>query len=210
MHAIFVVLLVGVLAGAVVCFVVMGLSQARRARRLTGRAGELSLRFDRDDPFDVPRRYAAFAIIGGGHGPYMHNMTHGRIGGRSVRMFDFHYEIGHGARRITRHYGLIVMELEQPLGPILMWHDADIELAPLAARQGASHVRCWSYSGEDEQAARIAACAQPLEALDGSLQIIGTTAMVCVPIRSKSQDYAKNLQAVAAMLTSITGIRSIR
>jgi hypothetical protein len=125
LHAAFEYLLIAVLVAAVISFVVMGLAKVRRSRSLARAAHQRGNRFFRDDPFDVPRRYAKFALISSGHSPCAHNVTDGRLGGRSARAFDFRCELGHGTRRITRHYSVLVVGAAECPHRLLMWSDAD-------------------------------------------------------------------------------------
>jgi hypothetical protein len=195
-------LLVLVLVAAVISFAVMGLWHSRRARRTARLAAEMGLRFDQSDPFDVPGRYAAFALISGGHSPCVGNVVHGRLSGRQVRAFDFRYEIGHGTRRVGRHYGVVVMQA--PGAPeMLAWHQDDLDLAPLAARQARTRVAQWVCGGDMAASQRLTEGAGVLGELHASLQTIGELAMVCVPI-GRRLDYVRRLGELAACVQRLT------
>jgi len=201
-HNAFIVLLVGVLVASVVSFAIMGLLQRRRTRRIARKAHEMGMRFSSDDPFDMPRRYAGFALMGSGHSPKAGNVTYGRLDGQPVRAFDFRYEVGHGTRRLTRHYSVIVSETDTPTPPVLMWHEQDAECAPLAVRSSDRQTACWRYVGSEAIASALAEACMPL-AEDGlSLQIFGTAVMFCVPKRRGGR-YTDRLGEVMAVVARI-------
>jgi hypothetical protein len=157
----FVVLLTTVLLAAVVSCAIMGLMQVRRTRALAGEAHKLGMHFSSDDPFDVPRRYADFALISNGHSPRASNFTHGRLAGHRVRAFDFKYEVGHGTRRLTRHYRVIVVETDRLLPDVLMWNESDAESAPVGAMTAQGRVGNWQVRGDMEAGSTLAhACGQ--------------------------------------------------
>ena len=189
----FIMLLVGVLAAVVVSFVIMGLMQLGRTRTLGREAHALGMRFSAADPFDVPRRYADFALVSSGHSPRANNVTYGRLADWRLRAFDFRYEVGHGTRRATRHYSVIVVEADRELPAVLMWHDQDIEAAPLQARNSDAHVGSWTYRGNPELAAMLTnACIDFVE--EGtSLEACDSALMVFTPVRRREAGYADRL-----------------
>ena len=199
----FTVLLIGVLIASVVYFAVMGLVQRGRTRRLARTAHEMNMHFSADDPFDVPRRYAGFALLAAGHSLRASNVTYGRLDGTPVRAFDFRHELGHGTRRITEHYGVIVAETDVPVRPVLMWHERDAEAAPLAARDSQRRIGCWRLVGDEAFGSFLSEACGPLAADDASIQTYGTAVMVCVPIRRRQQEYANRLGDVLAIVRRI-------
>ena len=203
MHDAFILLMIGVLVAAVISFAIMGLLQRRRTRRLARKAHEMGMRFSPDDPFNVPRRYAGFAMIGCGHSPRASNVTYGRLDGQPIRAFDFRYEVGHGTRRLTRHYSVIVCEADSPMRPLLMWHEQDAECAPLALHGSDRRVACWRYAGSQAGASALAAVFGPLAEEGLSLQISGTAVMFCVPKRRRNQAYSDRLGDLAAIAARI-------
>lgn len=143
------------------------------------------MRFSADDPFDVPRRYADFALICGGHSPKADNVIYGRLGGRRVRAFDFRYEVGHGTRRMTRHYAVVVVEVERDLPRVLMWNDDDAESSPLPTRSADGHIACWSYRGDPEAAVALKNALGDLMSEGASVQTCGTGLMLFAPVRRR-------------------------
>ena len=210
-HLGLVALLVVVLIAAVVSFAVMGIMQQRRGKTLARKAHAMGMRFSGDDPFEVPRRYATCALMTSGHSPRAHNVTYGRIEGILVRAFDFRYELGHGPRRISKHYSVIVAETEQDMPPVLMWNDRDAQLAPLTARQADGHVGSWVFRGSQQLATMLAdAFGQTLADEAASIQVSGTICMVCLPVRQRRQDYAGPLAQAIAKLRALPAFRSAR
>ena len=62
-HVALTVVFTGLFVAAMVSFLMAGARQYRRTCRLRRRAEELGLRFSHSDPFDVPNRYANFALM---------------------------------------------------------------------------------------------------------------------------------------------------
>ena len=183
LQIVFTLLLVAVLVAAVASFIIMGLMQIRRTRALAREAHELGLRFSPGDPFDIPRRYAHFALIGSGHGPRASNVTHGRLSGRPVRAFDFRYEAGHGTQRVARHYNVIVLETDGDLPELWMWNDNDAESAPLRSASGPRRVACWTYTGDGELAGALSEALEPLGPDGTSFEANSTGLMIFTPVR---------------------------
>ena len=200
LQTLFMLVLVGVLAASVISVGIMALMQIARTRRLAGEADAIGMRFAPEDPFDAPRRYADFALVNNGHSPRASNVMYGRLGGRAVRAFDFRYEIGHGTRRVTRHYDVVVIETDSELPASLMWHQDDREFAPLAVRSGAQ-ADIWSISGD---LAFIEKARPPLDALAAagavSMQSCGTVLMLFAPELSRKEGYRHRISDAVGLM----------
>ena len=203
MQTAFTVLLVLVLAGALVAFAVMALRQARRRNRLAKAAAEMRLRFAAEDPFDVPCRYGQFALISGGHSPRAHNVTYGRIGGVPVRAFDFRYEVGHGTRRLTRHYHVVALETGRELPEVLLWHEGDLAAAPPGARSARHRLGAWLCRGEPSLAGALAAACGPFADDGPSLQTVGQVVLLALPARAVPRGGAWRLELAEAVLGAV-------
>ncbi len=203
MQTTFTVLLLTVLGAAVVYFVAMALVQLHRTRALAAEASRRQMHFDAGDPFDIPRRYSNFALMSSGHSPQAANVTYGHIDSRPVRGFDFRYEVAHGTRRMTRHYGVIVAELKTPLGALIMWNDQDIQTAPLALQQADGRTGRWIYKGENELPHVAADCFASLADQGLGLEIHGSTLMAFMPARRRHGDYARQMTDVLRAVNAI-------
>ena len=203
----FVAVLVAVLVAASVSFAVMGLGKVLRRRRLARDAHQRGLRFFPDDPYDVPRRYADFAVISSGHSPCANNVTAGGIAGRTVRAFDFCCELGHGTRRLTRRYSVAVAETRLSQPSLLMWHAGDGELAPLAARDVQGQVGQWSFCGSRELAETVQAACRHLDHAQPSVEIRGSVVLIAVPVRRSIRQYALALDEVSGIIEALDGPR---
>jgi len=195
--------LIGVLVATVITFAVMRLRQVLRTRSLNRSAQELGMRFSAEDPFDVPRRYADFALINKGHGPHADNVTYGRFKGRRVRAFDFRYELGHGTRRATRQYTVIVIETDASLGKLLMWNDEDAEFAPLSARSSDGRQGCWAYRGSAELARRVGRALEGVNETTISMQSCASVLMFFAPARRREQGQARRIERVIKVIDTI-------
>lgn len=179
---------------------IMGALQVRRTRALAGEAHRMELRFSPDDPFDVPRRYADFALVHCGHSPRASNVTYGRVGGCPVRAFDFRYEVGHGTRRSARHYSVIVVETDLSLPFVLMWHEGDAQAAPLAVRQAGKRRGGWFCLGSDRLAASLADACAPMTGDRVSMQTRENAIMLCMPVQRRRQHYTDHLDNIQGVL----------
>ena len=207
MHGVIIVLLIGVFLAAVIFFAVMGARQLRRANRLARASHDMGMRFSSVDPFDIPRRYAEFALVGGGHSPQAHNVTYGRIEGRLARAFDFRYEIGHGTRRSTRRYSVVTVESDPPMPAVLLWDRSDVEFAPLRARQACGSVGRWALCGDEEFAAGLARACQVALTDEASVETRGSVLMLCRPMRRMEQG---NASCIGQALKVLGALRNAR
>ncbi|MFA6133627.1 MAG: hypothetical protein WC869_06385 [Phycisphaerae bacterium] len=201
LHTVLIVVLTAALAGAVVSFGLAGLRQSRRTVALARAAHEEGMLFSAEDLFDVPVRYGGFILTRCGHSQRANNITYGRMGGLPVRAFDFRYEIGHGTRRVSRHYGVIVVETAAVLPPLTMWNRDDADYAPLAARHCEGQAGSWCYQGDAAMARAAAAACEGLGASAVSLQTRGSALMLCSPQPRKG--YGGNWRQIAGLLKAM-------
>ena len=188
---------------AAITAAVLGLRQQRRTRRLARHAHNLQLRFASEDPFDVPRRYAAFGLMRSGHSAQAYNVIHGQRGGATVRAFDFRYEVGHGTRRLTRHYECLVVESPLPLASVVLWHQRDADAAPMESRQIDGAVGDWAYRGPDAQAVQMAQAFAGLAQQDLSIESQPGIVLVCGPVRRGGWSLDRRLDGTLAALESL-------
>lgn len=211
-QTILVVLLLAAPVAAVIVFAVGGVLQVRRRDRLARAAHEAGLLFSAQDPFDIARRYAGFALIGAGHSGRATNVTYGRLDGLPVRAFDFRYEIGHGTRRSARHYAVVVVESPHPLAPFLLWRAQDADMAPLAARAPSGRLGDWDCRGLGAAPAvaklppSLAHTATSIQALPatelGQPGQSGTVLLACAPVRRRIPHLIR-MEDVTALATAL-------
>lgn len=200
---VFLVILAGVLLAGVVWFTILGLGQRRRATVLSRLANLAGMRFSREDPFDMPQVYGDLVLFASGHSRCASNVTFGRVAEKRIRACDFHYEIGHGMRRSTRHYGVVLVDAQTDLPAVLMWNEMDAVAAPLEVLQPDGRVRRWSYVGDGDLAAALAEACGELADQAVSIQTAGSILMMCMPIRNRARNYADMLAAMPAMLAAL-------
>ena len=194
--------LVFIMGAAVLSFCGLGLLQHFRTAALARRAHESGLHFSAEDAFDAPRRCAAFAICSAGHSPQASNVTYGRVRGLPVRAFDFRYEVGHGTRRSTRYYFVVLLEAPAPLGAVLMWNRRDQGGAPPAARLPEGTCGDWSYRGDGAAAARLAASCEALAGSGVSVEVREEALMLCFPVHRRSSSYTPWLEMAPGLIDS--------
>lgn len=177
----FTVLLVSVLAGSVLCFVVIGWAQHARRKALARAANGVRMHFSPEDPFGLVRRYADFALIVGGHSARANNVTYGRLEGCPVRAFDFRFEVAHGTRRQTRRYSVLAIEMQPGLPGVLMWTDAGWESSPLSALRCDRRVGFWSYRGGEELARGLAGAREDTPPRGAGMEVRGSVLLAWTP-----------------------------
>ncbi len=176
-------MLVVALLATVAYIVVMGIRQWLRARTLSRLAGELQLRFTREDPFDLAESLRDFALMNSGHSCRASHVSHGRLGEMPVRAFNLRYEVGHGTRRLTRHYSVIVADLQRDLPPVLMWNQHDAENMPADIHQVDRQVGCWACTGSGILADTVKDGVTALAEEGLSVEVRGRAAMLALPGR---------------------------
>lgn len=180
-------LLVAILLVAFAMFVIKGYLRNRRNRRFARRIVAKGLRFSIDDPFDIYHRYQKFAVINGGHSPIAEQVASGRLDDWSVRAFNFHCEVGHGTRRETRYYSIVVFETPQPLPEFCLWSQMNAEMAPLEFRTSAGKLDGWRYSGDERIAKSLAEAMSGENMHNGLVQLNGNAVMFCLPQSAKME-----------------------
>ena len=200
---VFIILFVAVLIVSVICFAIVGLMQVSRTRRLSGQAHQLGMHFSASDPFDLPRRYADFALISNGHSPRANNVTHGTLSGKTVRAFDFRYEVGHGTRRMTRHYSIIVVETDRALPETVMWKQGDTESVPIGTPQDNPRIGSWMFCGDSETTASIARTLGDLPAEGAAVQTCGPAMMVFTRGFLRKPSYSVLLSAALSTVDAL-------
>ncbi len=204
MRVLFTGLLVALLVGAVVAFLIIGIRQRLRRRRLAAQCRNVGLEFAPTDPFDVAQCFFDFVLISAGHSGRAENVAHGRVGGNRLRVFDFLYEIGHGIRRVVRRYSVVIVEPKGRLGDVLMWNEGDIHSAPLAIGEATQPVGPWVCSGDAAAARRLANAAGSLSQLAASMQVVRNTLLVCAPARGLGSVYGRLLEGVGGLCGHLT------
>ena len=206
MHGFFIVLLVGVLIASVISLVAMGWLQHRRTNALARKAHEMSMHFSPSDIFDIGCTYRNFALITSGHSPRIENVTYGRIKGKTIRAFDFRYEIGHSMERLTKHYYVIVVETQREMAKVIMWHEADASAEALSLPLGDQRVEKWLYRGSTRQARSLARLGESL-GCEVNMQVLSNAVMLAIPARPDKKSRKTHVPDVAAISADV--IRSL-
>jgi hypothetical protein len=144
-----------------------------------------------------------FGLIRSGHSPRAYNVLYGRCDGIPVRLFDFRYEIGHGTRRLARHYAVVVAEASVESRNVVLWHQSDAEGAPLETRQVDGYVENWSYRGDDGSARALAQACQDLTGLGLSVESHEQAVLFCRPVSLPDRDPSACLDAVVSAVARL-------
>jgi hypothetical protein len=119
-----------------------------------------------------------------------------------VRAFDFHYEMGHGTRRATRHYSVVVAELGGGLPDALLWHVAD-DAPPPGVADARDSIGRWVWRGDEALAADLGRACRGLAGRPVSVQAHGGRLMFALPVRKARRDYALRLSDAGDALAAI-------
>jgi len=207
MQIAFMAILVVAFLAAVVSFTVIGLRHSAHTKTLSNYAHRRGVLFSHEDPFEIPLRYSQFAIISCGHSPRAYNVMYGQLGHWPGRAFTFRYEVGHGTRRLSRRYGIIVLELGQALPDVLMWNQADKPQAPLEVRAGDKNCDDWTFVGDGDLARTLSRSAQALKDRGLNIQVSGRSLMLAMPAQgSEKWDYADWLDDALSIAATATGL----
>ena len=205
MNASVIVLLVGMLALMTGAFVFLGHQQYRRRHVVSEFVTQRGMEYRRTDVHRLAGGYEDLAVLSAGHARRADNVAWGRSGDFPMVAFDFRYEVGHGLRRMTRFYAVVVVDMRTTIAPVLMWHQADLEGAPLHAKLSDRREAPWVFSGDVDVAARLAAACKPLDELTPSMQVLDGVLLLCCPAQRSGQEYTRLLdhaQSVAHRLTN--------
>jgi len=163
----------------------------------------MNMRFSGDDPFDIPNRYSNFAIITSGHSPCASNFIYGQIDGWPIRAFDFRFELGHGTRRQTSYYHIIVLETDLQLPELIMWNDNDPQTSPLSISLATGRFGCWSVRGDDKLAQALQGAFAEIGDTGLGIEILGKNVMLCVPAANKRVHLETKIEQVAQTLRGV-------
>lgn len=178
-------------------FAVVRLKQFHRTNVMARMANESGLRFSWRDPFEMPARYADFAVMNGGHSPRAYNVAYGMVSGAMLRGFDFNYEIGHGPRRMTVNHSILAYESETQMPFMAAWKFESFpqdKPAPLAAWCANSLANKWAYAGDGEILKQLLRHCGTLEKELVNIQCSHTTVMF---VLSPRRNYLERLQDVS-------------
>ncbi|KPK86481.1 MAG: hypothetical protein AMJ81_01145 [Phycisphaerae bacterium SM23_33] len=200
---IFLFILIGALGIGLVVLGLMGLHQRRRRGLMARAAHEMGMKFSAGDPFDLTRRYSAFVLSSAGHSQRAENVLYGRYEGWYLRIFDYHLECGHGPRRLTRRYSVIVADTDLIIPSALMWHSDDAEHAPLAARRPVGRVRQWLVISGAWFAPALAEAFADFADQPVGLQTNYGSVMLCSAARFKPAELPAKMNSAVAGLSAL-------
>jgi hypothetical protein len=112
--------------------------------------------------------------------------------------------VGHGTRRLTQRYNVVLAHADHPLPPVLMWPEQDAGEMPLAARRSRRRKGGWFYSGDEAAVSRLADRCDALGAKALGFQTVGDALMVWDSRRGRRDDYTRWLKNVPQLLTAVT------
>jgi hypothetical protein len=200
------VVLLAVMTGV---FSFMGFRHRRRGRRIASLVGSMGMECRQTDVHRLAAGHEDLTLLSAGHSRRAENVAWGRVGGVPTIAFDFRYEIGHSLRRMTRFYAVVILDFPERLDPVLMWHEADLEWAPLHAKLAEQRIDRWVFGGDSEQAERMARACGPLTDMAVSVQAMDGMLMFCCPASTDGDEYARLLENAESVALRISGRGSV-
>jgi len=104
--------------GIIVLFV--HIFSLERRKKLSAYAKSKGLHFSPDKEKKIDTRYSAFKCLRRGHSRYAYNIMHGKLDGRDLTAFDYHYVTGHGKSRRVHNFSALIIRSPLPLKPLLL------------------------------------------------------------------------------------------
>jgi len=110
----------------VVALVVFGILQAKKRREaLMAWASSNGLRYTRHKDHSFDERFAEFNCLRQGDNRYAYNICSGKLRGRGILAFDYHYETtsrdSDGKRSTTHHhFSAVIVRANLPLKPLMI------------------------------------------------------------------------------------------
>jgi hypothetical protein len=202
-HLLIDLLLIAALVGSTGVLVALLAAQRRRSGRRSRQSHELAMGFAPEDPFDLPCRYARFALLGRGHGLRAHDVTHGRCGGYRARCFEVGLEQGHGPRRVIRRASAVALETDLDLGEALLWHDRDAEGRELFLSATAEQAGPWRCCGPAQAVGALAGACGLSGGAGASIEVRGGVLLLWVP--HLAADTAAWLAEAARAVAALAG-----
>ncbi len=117
MQVLIVLIFVGV-GGIILLFVHM--FSLERRKKLSAYAKSKGLHFSPDKDKKIDARYSAFKCLCRGHSRYAYNIMHGKLDGRDLTAFDYHYVTGHGKSRRVHNFSTLIIRSPLPLKPLYL------------------------------------------------------------------------------------------
>jgi len=200
-HLLIDLLLIAALVGSAGVLAALLAAGRRRSGRRSRQSHELAMGFAAEDPFDLPRRYGQFALLGRGHGLRAHDVTYGRYGGRRARCFEVRLEQGHGPHRLIRRASAVAVETDHDLGVVLLWHDRDAEGRELFLPPAAGQVGPWRCCGPAQAVEALAGACGLSQGAGASIEVRGGVLLLWVPYLTADTTawLAEAARAVAAL-----------
>ena len=166
---------------AIIVVIVMSVRLFYRTLSIARYADKAGLSFSREDGFEIPLKFGFFVFFSCGHSPRVSNIVYGRMNGSSIYAHDFCYEVGHGTRRLTRYYRVVIIDVPEVSSDLLMWNDIDAAAAPMSIRQISGRYGNWSYAGRRELAECLWHEFSEIADCGVSFEITGGHLLLCVP-----------------------------
>jgi len=177
-----------ILVVAIIVFLVMALRQVRRSRLLARLAHTEKMRFASEDPFNTPATCGELEIMQSGHNPRACNVIHGYRNGVDLRGFDYCYEIGHGPRRMTKSFYVVLVHLTFSFDEaVMLWNSADSGKVP-DMLPGPGRVGQWYYRGPQRSAESLAKLYEPVAKGPARVEARGDWLMLALRSRLRARD----------------------
>jgi len=113
-----IVLFFAAVVGIIVLFVHM--FSLERRKKIAVYAKSKGLHFAPDKDKKIDSCYSSFKCLRRGHSRYAYNIMRGKLDGRDLTAFDYHYVTGHGKSRRVYNFSALIIQSPLPLKPLYL------------------------------------------------------------------------------------------
>jgi len=106
------------IVGIILLFVHM--FSLERRKKMAAYAKSKGLHFSPDKEKKIDTRYSAFKCLRRGHSRYAYNIMRGKLDGRDLTAFDYHYVTGHGKSRRVHNFSALIIRSPLLLKPLYL------------------------------------------------------------------------------------------
>ena len=97
---------------------------------------------------DIENQFAKFTLIAAGHNHVDRNYLTGQTKAGKIKIFDYHYEVGHGENLILRDFSLLSIELKSSEQNLAIWPKSMVSSLPLQPGLVVGEIGNHVYTGD--------------------------------------------------------------
>ncbi len=184
----------------------MGFRRWRRRGRLTRLAHQCGLRFSARDTFGLAQRYQGCYLMQSGHSAHAANVLFGQFGAWRLRLFDYHFEVGHGPRRVARRFSVVAADIPEAGAGAFCWRDGPAGTLGLPLSGAELSPDRWWRAGDRTLGRRITDCWPGGELESVGIEVVNSTVLFATADRLRSDALHRYLQVATDCLTELANV----